>query len=103
MQKQSITIALDRERHLRYDYNAFCLIEEKLGADCMTAEFWDSVTPVKLRAVLWAGLVWEDVKLTLEAAGDLITLDRLAEIQTAILKSYQAAFPTRADDGSSQT
>ena len=97
MAKESLTITLDRERHLRYDYNSFCAIEEKLGADCMTPEFWEKVTPGKIRALLWAGLVWEDPKLTIEQAGALIELPRMVEIQEAIFTAYQLGFPPRTD------
>jgi hypothetical protein len=63
---------MDRERHLRFNFNAMCRVEKATGLT-----FTQVINPKEfgmstLRLLLWAGLIWEDKHLTIEDTGELI-------------------------------
>lgn len=70
---KSVPIELDRTRHLRYDVNAIADLETELGSGL--SEIFDekNVGISTIRAVLWAGLKWEDRSMTILKAGILMT------------------------------
>jgi hypothetical protein len=65
MKRTEIEIKLDKVRHLKFGHNALCAMEETLGE--LVPEVLDSHRGQ--RAMLYAGLVHEDERLTLEDAG----------------------------------
>lgn len=66
-----VNIELDRSRRLRYDVNALSDAEEALGMGLGTV--MQSQLGIRMiRALLWAGLKWEDRGLTLQQTGTLI-------------------------------
>lgn len=68
---QAVTIELDRVRRIRFDVNAISDAEEILGTSLGRA--MQSRAGVReIRALLWAGLRWEDRGLTLERAGTIL-------------------------------
>ncbi len=74
MTERSVTISLDKTRHLRYSFNDIADIEDALGMyfpDVVTAGFSFRIT----RALLWGGLKWEDKSLRSNPAGLLATGD----------------------------
>lgn len=87
-----VTIELDKPRRIRFDINALSDAEEALGMG-LGAVMQQQVGPRVLRALLWAGLKWEDKGLTLQRTGTLIqqyienggTLESLAEKLTEAL------------------
>lgn len=73
----SVSITLDKERHLRVDINAITdalEVSEKAVSDFVTNR---SVTLPAVRALLWAGSKWEDRRLTLQQVGDLMQAEFL--------------------------
>jgi len=61
----------DKTRRLRFDSNAFADLEEYLGMgfkQLMKKE----LSFAFLRALVWAGLKWEERGLTIERAGNLV-------------------------------
>lgn len=72
MDKQYLTLELDRPRRLRFDFNALADAEEALGKGLAVVLSGDMVGFRTLRALLWAGLKWEDRGLTIERMGQLI-------------------------------
>ena len=94
--KQSITIKFNGEtRHLRYDFNAFVALEEELGIPI--SEIGDKVAGSvgfkDMRAIVWAGLIHEDKKLTLSDVGNMLEPSNLAEIAEKVGEALVAAFP----------
>lgn len=104
MPVNSIPITLDRARHMRYDFNALCLLEETLGiavAD-LPKILRGKVRFTALRALLYAGLAHEDDALTLDNVGDMLEALRkkpaaLGEVAGVIRMAFEAAFATEGD------
>lgn len=70
MSKPFVVIELDKPRKLRYGMNQLALLEEVLQVPL--TELGNIRFGVKeLRLFLWAGLTWEDPKLTVEQVGEL--------------------------------
>jgi hypothetical protein len=87
-------------RHLRYSFNALCLLEDTLGlpiAD-IGAALAGSVKLGTVRALLYAGLSDEDDALTLKDVGDLLESNRLGEYAEAIRKAFEGAFASESGD-----
>jgi hypothetical protein len=77
MTDRSVTITLDRVRHLRYSFNDIADIEDALGM------YFPDVAQAKvsfkiLRALLWGGLKWEDKVLRQNPAG-LVTIGNILQ------------------------
>lgn len=97
---KTVLIELDKARRLKYDINAFAAIEEALGTSLGQA--FRSPGLREIRALLWAGLRWEDRKLTLEGAGDIIQtylenggdLDKLTDAMREALEGSGLIGPT---------
>lgn len=67
-----VEITLDKPRRLRFDINALADVEGVLGGG-LAAVFSEQQAGIRsLRALLWAGLKWEDPTLTLSRVGELI-------------------------------
>jgi hypothetical protein len=87
-----VNIELDRPRRIRFDVNALSDAEEALGMG-LGAVMQTQMGVRMIRALLWAGLRWEDRGLTLERTGTLIqqyiesggTLEDLGEKLTQAL------------------
>lgn len=83
----------EKTRYLRYGFNAFCAFEEKSNKGL--AEIGKNPKMSDMRVLLWAGLIHEDKKLTLERAGNLVdeyiqeggTFQDLMEITTKALNA----------------
>lgn len=76
-----ITVDLDRTRTLKYTLNALILAESLTGKKLSDmGEDKSGFDLSYLRAMLFAGLVWEDKDLTIETVGDLITMDNLETV-----------------------
>lgn len=67
-----ITIELDKERRIRFTMNALADAERVRGLGLPAMIHPLNVGHLTTRALLWAGLKWEDRSLTLEKAGDLV-------------------------------
>ena len=91
-----VTLTLDRERTLRLDFNALCALRKETGQNPLSPSFWADFDDVlKLRATLWAALIHEDPKLTVEQVGNLIDMKRIAEIADALAGPVSAAMPDK--------
>ena len=90
---KKVQVTLDKERTLLFDLNAFIELEEKFGTvdKALTALSEGSVKA--LRALLWAGLLHEDDKLTEKAVGALIGLGDLQEVAQAINDAVMSDLP----------
>jgi hypothetical protein len=89
----SITLKDGKPRHLRYDYNALCALEEEYGmAFDNLKELQDIIAKPgrnlrTFRFLLWAGLSHEDSALTVQQVGALIDLDRTGEIGQKLVEA----------------
>lgn len=101
MPVKSIPITLNdgKERHLRYDYNALCLLEGELKISIVDIGriMASSGTLTQIRAILWAGLIHEDEGLTQKDVGNLIEPKEFPAVAKKIAEAFEAAFPVEAD------
>ena len=95
-QMQWVPINLDKQRRLRFDTNAFCMLEEITGKSFEEVASKAGIT--EIRAMLYCGLYWDNHDLTLEATGEIIDAvmreDRLEELSEAIGKAADLAMGT---------
>lgn len=63
-------IKLDKERHLKYGFNALVELEKTINRPL--SELDEGLSMSDLRALLYVGLKWEDTNLTEESVGDLM-------------------------------
>ena len=77
-------LKLDKERNLFFDSNAMVSVEEAVGKTAFEIISGARMGFRETRAFLWAGLRHEDPRLTIEAAGDLLTSRNLSAIAKAI-------------------
>lgn len=85
-----VTITLDKERHLKFNLNALILAEQCTGKKLSElGERKDSFDLSFLRAMLYAGLKWEDKELTLEDVGDMIDMENLEEVTNKLGEAMQ--------------
>lgn len=93
--KQAILIHLDKPRQLRYRHAALSALEQHFG--CKMAEMGGKLGNPGVDDIdifLWAGLLWEDKTLTLEAIGDLIDNGEsdYGAILPAVAEAFRQAF-----------
>jgi hypothetical protein len=103
-----ITVRLDRVRTLRFDFNALAEFEDAMGVSMIYAfqSFGDQgngpdVSMKAVRAMLWAGLLHEEPKLTLRRAGELLEAadgDRMVDKMAYILPKIMEAFTEEFGD-----
>lgn len=98
-----VPITLDKERTLKYDLNAFAELEERFGT---IQKAFDELQQQKLkavRAIVWAGLIHEDPKLTEQQVGAMLSFADLASILPAVTEAIEAALPkVSAEDESAK-
>lgn len=74
-----VSINLDRERRIKYGHNALCEFENAMGKPIgasLTSE--EQIGFSTIRALLWAGLLWEEPTLPWSRPGHLlITCQRM--------------------------
>jgi hypothetical protein len=95
-----VVFADGRTRHLRYDFNAFCTLEEVLHLPI--ADFGKKLGKrmalKELRAVLYAGLIHEDPELTVKEAGELLEAavekGQMEKVGAAIAEAFNNSFGT---------
>ncbi len=89
-----VTLSDGVERHLLLDYNALAEIMDLLKIEITNLQ--DAMTgPGSLkaiRAILWAGFLHEDDKLTPQAVGALIDPLKISDLATAITKALDNSF-----------
>ena len=90
---KKVPVTLDKERHLVYDMNAFCELEERFGTIQQAMEELQKGSLKAIRTALWAGLVHEDEGLTEKQVGSMIGVVDLKDVAKAMAEAIQAALP----------
>jgi hypothetical protein len=90
-QRFEVTLDFDKpDRMLRIDFNALCRAEEPCGLSFLD---WNGeLTGTRLKALVWASLVYEpnEKRLTYDEVGDVLNmkaLDVMATITLALVES----------------
>jgi hypothetical protein len=87
-----VKINLDKERNLRFDLNAMVEFEGVSGRNIFDGTFTGAkMSAREIRAMLWACLIHEDKKLTLDQVGGLITVGNMAEVATKLGEAFSVA------------
>lgn len=85
---------VQRKLGLKFDFNAITELEEKFGLNILDKATMDKMdlTPVRLRQLVWAGLLHKSPDLTLVDAGKkfgLVDLPQVTqEVQDAIVEAF---------------
>lgn len=96
-----VTVHLDEPRKMRFTMNSIAEAEALVGCTIILDGSEQNVfKQLKagrgnirfIRALLWAGLVPDNPEITVDEAGELITIDRLKEIQDGINKALRLFF-----------
>src|SRR4051794_576100 len=93
-----VTIVLDRERILRFDYNALCDVEPLLREELSEILRQGHMSMGDLRALMFAGLKWDDARLTVQKVGNLIENAAIKEkefFSTAAERVFEAIVECR--------
>ena len=94
-----VPITFDKvEYYLEFDFNAFCIAEEKTGINMFGTLDFTHLSSTKLRAMLFASLVKNHPDMTLERAGSFIVISNLPEITVAIIKAWTGSMPEQTKD-----
>jgi len=100
---KTVKIELDKERTLRFDFNALSHFEEATGLNSLDASVWKNLNARNLKAMLWAALKHEDDALTLPQVGAMLHSGNVNYITEKITEAYRAAAPQgdgeEAEDG----
>jgi hypothetical protein len=95
--KKSFPVKLDKQRKLRFTFNAFCELEEVM--DRPLTELQNGFKMKDLRALLWAGLLHEEPEMTIEQAGDLIDeAESIEVVAEAVSKAIEAAMGAKKQE-----
>lgn len=86
MEKKFVKINLDKERTLHYNLNALEKFEELTGVT--VDKIGQSMSMKVLKALVFAGLMFEDKKLTLEQVGDMIGMEDIQRVSEAIGEAF---------------
>lgn len=93
-----VKITLDKERNLLLDLNAMAEFEDATGKSLMRGIDLNSLSMKDYRALIWACLIHEDEKLTVQQVGKMIHAGNMNEIGEAIIKAFDLAAPESKDD-----
>jgi hypothetical protein len=84
---KDIPIYLDKLRHLKFDLNSFCLLEERFGTIEKALQELERGVLRAVRTILWVGLSHEDPELTEEDAGKLVNIGNLDMVGLTLLQA----------------
>lgn len=98
MAGDSITVRLDKERHLRYDLNALAEIGDrldlKLRLDHLGEDLLGTPLPLSaLRVILWAGLRHESPDLTIEEVGAMVDHNNVGRVVQDFFALFGSTLP----------
>jgi hypothetical protein len=107
--KPAVEITLDRPRKLVYDFNALAALEKETGLNTLDSSIWGDVNATNVRALLWAGLLWEDTEnwtkppsLTVMQVGAMLHPAKLREVFEKVGAAKNAGFPEPKDTADPQ-
>jgi hypothetical protein len=97
VREKSVVIALDKERHFKFDMNAFAELEEKFGdvEDALKALQGGKIKAI--RTILWAGLLWEDETLTEKQVGGMLSLENMPEVMEKVNEAILMSLPSQEE------
>lgn len=88
-----VKIQLDKERTLRFDFNALRAYEKATGRNMLRTNVLQNLNLDDLTTLLWAALVHEDKSLTVDNVGAMLTLKDSDRIFDALTAAFSEAMP----------
>ena len=88
-----ITLTDGVERELRFTLNAMAELEDKYGTVEAAFEALEGNSIKALRYILWVGLASGDQELTEQQVGDLIDLQSMGKLMTALSDAFGNDMP----------
>lgn len=88
-----VSIQLDRERTLLYDFNALIELEDIYGSVTEAMSGLEKLKVRNIRDMIWAGLLHEDENLTQKQVGKMLTMANLEEVALKISESLGISLP----------
>lgn len=86
------SIQLDKVRNFRYGMKAMASIEDQLGQSVTSLDL-EKLTIRQTATIIWAGLVWEDKDLTVDALMDIVDEhSNMPAVLEAMTKAFSAGF-----------
>lgn len=94
-----------KDRYLRFDMNAFSVLEEKFGSMAEVDVHMASGSMVDLRTLLWAGLLWDETEvdeytgepirytLSQHKVGSWFTIESMRALMPVIENAVSAGVP----------
>lgn len=93
---KSVTITLDKERHLKYTLNSFAEMEEKYGSVETALKEVEANKLTAIRFMIWAGLIHEDENLTEKQVGNIIGMDDMQVLAEKLTQAMASDLPVKA-------
>lgn len=94
IKQKGIAITLDKERHIVYDLNSFCELEDKYGSIDKALDGLSKNPKIKdIRYILYLGLENEDEALTEKQVGSMVTLSNLNDVMDTVTKAISISMP----------
>lgn len=88
-----ITLSDGVEREIRFTLNAMAELEDRYGSIDAAFKALDNNSMKAVRCVLWAGLLHSDENLTEQQVGNLIDMQCMQEIVTAMTEAFGNDMP----------
>lgn len=98
-----VKIQLDKERTLRFDFNALRTYEKATGLNMLRTNVLQNLNLDDLTTLLWAALVHEDKSLTVDNVGAMLALDDATRVFDALAQALGAAMPKPEEAAESAT
>lgn len=102
-------IKLDKVRHIKYTIKGLKIIAKKFGSvvkgfndmKAINLDF-DEESMDNLALLLYAGLIYEDPKLTLDSVENFLTIGNMGKVFRKIMIAFNESTPKPKDDGGSE-
>lgn len=83
----------DKTYTLEYDFNAIARAEELTGLNLFSSFDFTHLSVVKFRAMLFASLLKNHPKITLDDAGNLVTVHTLPALVVKLVEAWNGSRP----------
>jgi hypothetical protein len=90
--KVAITLN-EAQYYLEFDFNAIAVAEEATGLNLFGTFDFTNLSVIKYRAMLFASLLKNHPKMTLERAGSFVTIHTLPEITLKLVEAWHGSRP----------
>lgn len=92
------TVTLDKEREFRYGMRAISRVEKKFKKPIAQVDL-EALTMDDTAVLIWAGLVWEDNKLSSDRVMDLVDeYSNVTDVLAIAGEALQDAFGSKKED-----